>query len=208
MQVCGFAIRECSQRRPCHASALRPGIDFSTRIICVCWRALLWETRADNDKFGIVEAIVVSLLTTISGFRFLGFAMVIWSFFCSRHKLISERKCEASHAEACWFNRTFLLNFKAWVYGHRRCAADLFQKMLRSATRNQPKRHAGKTRWAAQVFPRLRPYLRLRLLFFRIYLDWNAKLLSFILIATTRNLPKRDAWILTTKFFGRNLSVV
>ena len=138
MQVCGFAIRECSQQRPCHASALRPGIDFSTRIICVCWRALLWETRADNDKFGIVEAIVVPLLTTISGFCFLGFAMAIWSFFCSRRKLISERKFEASQAEACCFNPTFLLNFKAWVYGRRRCAADLFQKMLRSATRNQP----------------------------------------------------------------------
>jgi hypothetical protein len=83
--------------------------------------------------------------------------------------LISWKESEAYHAEAFFFKRAFLLNFKASAQGRRRYAADLSQKKMRSATRNQPKRHAGNVRWEARVVGRFRLRLRLRLLFFRTF---------------------------------------
>jgi hypothetical protein len=94
------------------------------------------------------------------------------------------------------------------VTGHRRRAADLPRKMLRSVTRNQPKRHAGKVRRGARIVGRFRPRLHLRLLLFFVYFQLKCKVSEFFMGCDDDKFAETRRANFNKEFSGKDLNVI
>ena len=185
MQVCSSAIRERSQRRPRRALALRPGIRFSKRIICVRRKALLRETRAGNEKFGIVETINVSFLTAVRGFLFLGVTMVKRSSFVRNInwflKENLKRPTRNLVSSTAFFFRILKLGCKV-VGGALQICQKKYFTLLQEISRNATLEKRGRKRKFLDASSRILVrrycffvYFSIETHFFEFNSDWNNK---------------------------------